>query len=349
MEKSRFWTTNGTGDGPSAKYSMGDFAEVLRRLLTTDQETTEGVLRGIGSDLAVSGTSSPLSVAAGAGLVYGIYYENSSALSLAVSTPVSGVTGGRVNLKADWSAQTVRAVVQLNTDGNPAIPALVQTPGSAWSIPLATFTITTGGVIALVDARAWCHFATYLTADMVESLAGYSVVGRAASGAGAAAAITAADSQVLRAIDGALGFGPVIGAMIAAGAVTADKIAADSVDDTKVGDRVPQFYRRQGGASGSWATAGTTNYTPGPVRMQAGVVTVAVADGTTNNGAAITFPVAFSDKPVVLVSFANSTGYIIFPLAESITASGFIAKAHRGTATTPALNMTIVWLAIGPE
>lgn len=368
-EKSLFWVTNDTGDGPAAGYTAADFYNFMRRLLIPGKETVQGVLRGVRNELVVSGSSSPVSVAPGAAIVYGLFYENSSALNLAVGIPVIGVTGGRVNLKADWSAQTVRAVIQLNSDGVAGIPALVQTAGAEWSIPLATFTINPAGQIALSDARQFCQFASYLSADLIDDLAGLSVIGRAASTQGAAAAITAgSDGQALRRSGGALGFGQISTAGIADGAVTGNKIANgavggdqiangaistakiadDAVDDTKVGNRVPQFYRRQGGSATDWTTPGTDTYTPGAVRIQAGMITITINSGVNDGEATVTFPVSFSDKPLVFATPDGDPGYIISPRADAISKTQVTLRLARyGTSGT--INIPVCWMAIGPE
>ena len=369
-EKSTFWTTSGVGDGPLAGYTAADFYNFMRRLLITDQEASQGVLRGVLNELAVTGSSSPLTVASGAAIVYGIFYSNSSPVSLAVGTPVTSTTGFRINLQADWNTQTIRAVVQVNTDGTPDIPALVQTAGDEWNIPLATGTITQAGAIALTSAREYCQFAEYLTADMIDALAGLSVVGRASSSEGAAAAITAAsDGQVLRRASGVVGWGTVETAGIADDAVTNDKLAdnaidtdqiidgaittaklADNaVDDTKVGERIPQFYRRQGGSASDWSSSGANNYTPGAVRMQAGIIDVTVPAASYSASQAVTFPVAFSDKPVVIVTtISTSSTYLFASRATSVAASGFSAAVNRGNASGD-LTVSVAWIAIGPE
>ena len=336
-QKSVFWTTNDTGDGPAAGYTEADMYNFLRRLLVPEVEDEQGVLRGVGSELAVSGSSSPLAVADGAAIVYGLFYENSASLNLAVTIPVVGVTGGRVNLKADWTAQTVRAVVQLSTDGTPDIPALVQTAGAEWSIPLATFTINQAGTITLTDVRNFCQFANWMNAAMIDAVTGLSVIGRASGSEGAAAAITAgSDGLALIRSGGALLFGQVptggiaddavtadkiaddaVGTdQIADEAVTADKIAADAVDDTKLGARAPQFYRRQGGNAADWSSAGVNNYTPGAVRMQAGTISITIPDTNYYASQGITLPTELSDKPLVFLTVLTPTNNIYSARAE---------------------------------
>lgn len=177
-----------------------------------------------------------------------------------------------------------------------------------------------------------------------------SVIGRAANSAGDPADIVAGtDGHVLRRAGTTVAFGTIVAAGLATGAVTAGKIANggvdttarlanDIVDDTKVGERVPQFYRRQGGHGTDWSVAGTTAYTPGPVRMQSG--TRAIAEG----GTTITFPTAFSDTPQV---FAQPYMANLTPVVALLTASGFklslydhLGESYAGTA---------FWLAAGPE
>jgi hypothetical protein len=137
---------------------------------------------------------------------------------------------------------------------------------------------------------------------------------------------------------------------LADGAVnTTAKLANDIVDDTKVGNRVPQFYRRQGGSSTNWSTAGTTNYTPGAVRMQAGVLDV----GKTYTEGTVTFPVAFSQPPIVLVTLSGgvdivnnryecATSVVVAPAANSF----WYAVAYSAA---PSSSFIMSWLAIGPE
>jgi hypothetical protein len=161
-ERSQPWDSTGIGDGALTGYTESQVEEFFRDLFTGDRFTSEGVLAGIGSELAVTSATDLVNVAAGAAMVYGHYYQNTGTTGVAITRPTTGTTGFRVVLRASWAAQTVRAVVNRNTDGNSAIPALVQTPGTTFDIPLATGTITTGGTVSVTDARDFCHFPTAL-------------------------------------------------------------------------------------------------------------------------------------------------------------------------------------------
>ena len=154
-ESSRFWTTNGTGDGTGSGYTTANWAEFVRQTMTTSP-ASEGVLYGILNSLAVSGTSSPVSIASGSAIGYGYFYTNDSAATQAIATPTTATRIDRIVLRASWAAQTVRITRIAGTEGSGSAPAMTQTAGTTWDIPLATVSITTGGVITVTDARTFC-------------------------------------------------------------------------------------------------------------------------------------------------------------------------------------------------
>jgi hypothetical protein len=158
-EKSLFWFTDGfdgaIGDG-AAPYTEEEFRGYNAALLG------EGVVADAGNELAVTGTATPLAVNTGRAQVAGFHYFNTASVDLAVTTPSVGTTGGRVALVADWTTATVRLAIKLNTDGNVAIPGMTQTPGVLYEISLASFTVTTGGVITLTDTRQFIREVSFL-------------------------------------------------------------------------------------------------------------------------------------------------------------------------------------------
>lgn len=270
-ERSQPWDSTGTGDGGASGYTETETEEFFRDLITGDRYASEGVFPGVLNELAVSGTTSPVTVATGAGMCYGTYYQNTSALTLAVTTPTVGTTGFRVNLRASWAAQTVRATIVSSADGTSAIPALVQTAGTTYDIPLATGTITTGGSISLTDAREFIHLPTALC------------------------------------------------------------------------------YRRQGGSSTDWSTAGTTNYTPGEALIQVGSVSVSFTSGTGTQ--AVTFPTAFSQPPIVMLTVFNATSSTkrkLLPTIEALTATTLTIRVYLTDEGTTSSSSDVYWMAIGP-
>jgi len=144
------------------------------------------------------------------------------------------------------------------------------------------------------------------------------------------------------------------GAAIAAGGLadgavdTTARLANNIVDDTKVGNRVPQFYRRQGGSATYWDTVGTTDYTPTSVRMQAGAIQVIVPNGATTGNTTITFPVAFSAKPLVFVTLLANDANLIYAGYQGVGASTVRIDVHV-SGTTGDRGFNVNWLAIGSE
>lgn len=330
-EKAYPFTNNGTGDGTSGGYTAAEWRKI-HRYLFGDGVANEG------NKLAVTGTASPLAVNTGHGVVDGLFYENSASVNLNVSTPSVGLTGGHVILRADYSAQTVRLVAVRNTDGVSAIPSLTQTSETTYEIRLATFTITTGGVITLTDARTFLHMYTLVARASLDNGAALSVIGRASNSSGAVADIAASSNeQVLMRTGNALVWQQVATA----------QVANDAIDDTKAGNRVPQFYRRQGNSASDWAAAGTSSQTPAAVRMQAGVRAITFSAGTSAS-ATVTFPQAFSNNPIVLLSSMDDNGAFRISLAATVLSSSqFAISAIADSSMSETIE--VAWLAIGPE
>jgi predicted phage gp36 major capsid-like protein len=86
----------------------------------------DGIIAGVGGELAVSGTASPLTVASGAAFVNGKFYRNTASVSVAVPTPTSATRIDRIVLRADYTAQTVRITRLAGTEGSGSPPPLTQ-------------------------------------------------------------------------------------------------------------------------------------------------------------------------------------------------------------------------------
>lgn len=428
-ERSIAWTTNATGDGTSGGYSAANWQNMNLKMFITNP-ATEGVLYGIGNNLAVTGSASPVAVNTGSGLVYGIWYENDASVNVTIPTPASNPRIDRVVLRASWSAQTVRITRIAGTEAaSPTAPAMTQVANTTWDVPLAQVRITTGGVITLTDERTYIkHPGVYGWLQQANAWAGnQSVAGNVAatgrltsdwSGGGSVSGVyinstapalgwresdAAANNRVWdmiangetllgRAISdddssagtwvqvdrtgfaidsvtfpsgtvnitNALNAGSLNASQLGSGAVpiarmptsgfdagwvtagtlAAARLAADSVDDTIVGNRVPQFYRRQGGSSSDWSVAGTSTQTPAMVRMQAGAYTASASASPVT----ITFPVAFSQPPIFV---ALGNGDVNIVTLSSITASqaNIIVRDRSGSYNGGVVN----WIAIGPE
>jgi len=105
------------------------------------------------------------------------------------------------------------------------------------------------------------------------------------------------------------------------------------------------LYKRQGGSSAQWSTPGTNNYTPTTAKIQAGVVTISVS-GANQGSVTVTYPEAFTDRPIVIVSRSINSGVVYTDFGTSgHTASGFTVTAKFSTTVTTAVD--VQWLAIG--
>lgn len=153
-ETSGFWTTTGAGTGDQvASYTQAHHSLALT--LAAGAKSLDGVATGYLNGLAVTAGSGKVTVEAGGALVDGKWYKSDTPEDVAISTPSSGTERiDRVILRTGWSAFTVRRVLLTGTaSSNPAVPALTQTRGTTFEIPLAQVRVTSAGVITLTDER----------------------------------------------------------------------------------------------------------------------------------------------------------------------------------------------------
>jgi len=132
--------------------------------------------------------------------------------------------------------------------------------------------------------------------------------------------------------------------------VTTAKVLDANVTQAKLALGASKFTNRQGGGATDWSDHGHgANFVPTTVRIQGGSdykdINAAYDDLT------ITFPVAFSAKPLVLVTLAEA----------AITSPRLVAYLYSQSATQAVIRVLTVdgsvrngtvyvrWLAIGPE
>lgn len=223
---------------------------------STPARLNNGVLKGYLNELEVTGASTPVSVDKGGALVKGKWYDNDASLTIAVTTPAVDDRTDYIVLRTDWSAKTIRAVVKENpVEGTGTPPALTQTDGTTWEIPLAELLVAhITGAITVTDAREWAtpnveittpHLADdAVTGPKLRDSAEYSVMGKSDAGAGDPEDIALATNTILGRVAGdvediAVGantvLGRVAGNIVAAQAVAA-QIAADAVTTVKILD-----------------------------------------------------------------------------------------------------------------
>jgi hypothetical protein len=114
--------------------------------------------------------------------------------------------------------------------------------------------------------------------------------------------------------------------------------------------------KRQGGSSTVWDTPGTTTYTPTPtnVKIQVGVTTFTVSDNATPKMEnTITFPVAFSYKPIVLATVISDSSYATGGAVPAIVQTSAINSSSAYIRIKYATNFNngtvfnVAWMAIG--
>jgi hypothetical protein len=138
---------DGTTVGDCGPYSSATWDDMYHMVYG------DGIIAGVGGELAVSGTASPLTVASGAAFVNGKFYRNTASVSVSVPTPTSATRVDRIVLRADYTAQTVRITRLAGTEGSGSPPPLTQSDGVRWEISLAQVTITVGGSITITSER----------------------------------------------------------------------------------------------------------------------------------------------------------------------------------------------------
>jgi hypothetical protein len=273
----------------------------------------EGVAMAYLNNLAASTTgANNCRIATGGALVDGKPYYNSANVDVNIPSAVGGGNTriDRVVLRADWTAQTVRVTRIGGTDAaSPTVPSITQVSGTTYDIKLCQCLVNTSGTVTITDERIVARPGT-------DSIATAAIQNEAVTGPKIATATITAGRMAVDSIQTA-------------------SIVDNAVDDTKVGNRVPQFYRRQGGDASDWSVVGTTTYTPTTVRMQAGVKSFAA--GSTDT---ITFPVAFSNVPLVFITSLTNLNYYSVP---SITTTQAAVKVDAGPGGQ------YMWLAIGAQ
>ena len=288
-------------------YTGDQWSDLFRILFTGDQHATQGVLRGMNNELAATNPAGlQIVTATGAGVADGHVFINTAIVTIVVDGGANRSDALCIVENNTNVAIPAGAATNYNTEGDVSIPP--------YSARLAVVK-NVGANFSQTNVLYMVRLATFVT--------GVASISNLVDVRDFCAFASQADTE-----------------NIADLAVTGAKIAADSVDDTKAGNRVPQFYRRQGGNATDWHTPGTTNYTPGAIRVQMGAL---VIPGT--GVESVTFPVAFSAPPLVYVTNIYGGGVIVSAYVTTATYTALRATTYAGTLT----GTTASWLAIGPE
>lgn len=178
-EDSRPWSgrVSEGAAGDAGPYSSSDWQLMYARMIGTGAENVNrGVMRGVLEELAVQAATpadTTVRVQTGAALVQGIWYLNDADLTVSIAANASGSTRiDIVVLEADYTAQTVRVDV---VQGTPAagVPALTQSAGTIWQIPLAYLTLASGftsiASSAITDMRHYANVPSAVGVNVTNS------------------------------------------------------------------------------------------------------------------------------------------------------------------------------------
>ncbi len=123
---------------------------------------------------------------------------------------------------------------------------------------------------------------------------------------------------------------------------TTKKITINSIDVLASMLSHGYIYRRQGGSSTNWNTTGTTTYDTSALEVivQVGSSVSAASDKT------VTFPVAFTQPPLIFVTLASAAGFNGTARAINSSTTGFDFR-FLDTGWVARAGETISWMAIG--
>ena len=142
-ESSYPWGGSTVGDaGP---YTGDTWAQIWRYYFAPDR-TDEGVMQSAENELQLTPGAGKVTLATGVAIVDGSFYLNDAALDIAVVTPAGATRFDVIALRKGWVAQTVRAVKIDGVEGG-GIPAITQSDGVTWDLPLYNIKTTVGGAI----------------------------------------------------------------------------------------------------------------------------------------------------------------------------------------------------------
>jgi hypothetical protein len=157
-EKSYWFTTNNTGDGPpvGTGYSQDNLAHLSAIMAACSH--FEGVAPGYLNTFNGTTATNQVTIATGGAMVDGRQYRNDTAVNVAIPSAVGGGNTriDRIVLRANWTAQTVRIFRIAGTDAaSPTAPAITQTSGTTYDIMLYQALVNTAGSVTLTDERSF--------------------------------------------------------------------------------------------------------------------------------------------------------------------------------------------------
>lgn len=344
-QSSRPFTNTNTNDGTS--YTAVQWRAIERKTFG------DGVLRGVGAELAVSGSASPLSVQPGAAWLDGVFFESTAVEALTVTTPAA-TTGGRVVVEVDYSQSKARLKVALSASGVTTPPALTQTSESLYQLSLATFTIAPNGAITLTDARTTNHMGTRVSEAMLDA----SIAGNGLSGGNGSPLAVNTDGSTLEIAGDALRVrnGGIGAAQLAGGAAAANlgytpwgpgnDGAGSGLDADRIRGLALPNPQRFGGAAGDWPIAGSSTHSISSLQLFVGQEFFLFINQASKS---VTYTLPnLAGRPLILASIYSAA---IGPaVVEARSSSGTQVTIEVKTASGAAASggVYVTYLVLGP-
>ncbi len=152
---SGYWTTGGATGHQQTSYSQAQMATANEIMAGCGY--FEGVARNYKNNFITTVTgANTVSINTGGAMVDGHWYYNDAAVSMTIPSAVG--TGNtridRIVIRCTWSTfQAVLARLPGTDAASPTPPALTQSHGSVYDIPLYQATVNTSGTVTLTDER----------------------------------------------------------------------------------------------------------------------------------------------------------------------------------------------------
>lgn len=129
---------------------------------------------------------------------------------------------------------------------------------------------------------------------------------------------------------------------------------AGQLQKVNAGATAPEWggavLKRQGGSATDWNTIGITDYTPDNGLIQCGAVNI-VVNNANSGSVAVTFPQAYTNKPLVQVSYLDMSGDL--GMGVYVITFGLAAQANTGFTTVinfsanSTTTFAVYWMAVG--
>ena len=111
-------------------YPANTIDNFFEDMLVASLAGRSGVFRGVGNQLAVSGTSSPVTVKDGACCVKGKWVSSSADTSISIPTPATQTRIDRIIVKFVYATGVATIERLAGTEGSGTYPALTQSDGA---------------------------------------------------------------------------------------------------------------------------------------------------------------------------------------------------------------------------